>query len=116
VKDGHQVRERHRLELAGEKIANLEHAPVLPEQNRELRIHVLRQRRPARARARGAAAPSGRAAAFRNRRFRRALDDQVGGFLFFCRHWRFEHRLRLQALCAERIRRACFTEERRGRR
>ena len=41
----HDVGERDRLELAGQEVANLERRLLLPEQDRQLRVHVLGQRR-----------------------------------------------------------------------
>src|SRR5450759_3923938 len=44
---GHDVGQRHRLEFTRQEIANLEHAELLAQQDAQLGVHVLRQRRPA---------------------------------------------------------------------
>src|SRR5262249_44544215 len=45
VQHRHQIRERQRLELARQEVADLEGAEFFPQQDLELRAHVLRQRR-----------------------------------------------------------------------
>src|SRR3954467_10668425 len=101
----------HRLATTRQEITNLEHAEFLSEQDRQLGVHVLRQRRArdtCAASAAAAAAPASAATAAtsatrcRAPRERglsaRAFDDEVRRVLFFCGLHRIEHRRRVQSL------------------
>src|SRR3954470_4945282 len=92
------ISQRHRLELTRQEIANLEHAEFFSEQDRQLGVHVLRQRRTgdacaASAATRAASAPAATAptSATRCRAPRerglstRAFDHEVRRVLFFRR-------------------------------
>src|SRR4051812_45767283 len=91
------VGQRDGLELTRQEIANLEHAEFFSEQDRQLGVHVLRQRRardtcaaPAAAAAAPAPAATAATSATRCRAPRerglsaRAFDDEVRRVLFFC--------------------------------
>src|SRR4051794_4921567 len=104
------VGQRDGLELTGQEIANLEHAEFFSEQDRQLGVHVLWQRRArdtcAASTTAAASAPAATTATSATRcrapRERglsaRALDDEVRSVLFFCGLHRFEHRRRVQSL------------------
>src|SRR3954469_18602745 len=123
------VGQRDGLELTRQEIANLEHAEFFSEQDRQLGVHVLRQRRArdtcaASAASAAASAPAPAAttatSATRCRAPRerglsaRAFDDEVRSVLFFCGLDRVEHRRRVQSLRVKGIDGTQRINQRRG--